>query len=102
MDSSGKETQMALELEHHLFALSQFIEVNRGGSQWITYGRLVWVRPRDNSATSIQVPMAWAQSHVPNLITEGLENVVWLCTQEEDETWLPKHKQYSATVRSSL
>lgn len=43
--------------------MSQFIEVSRGGRWWITYGRLVWVRPRDNSATSIQVSTAWAQSY---------------------------------------
>lgn len=57
----GKETQMALEIEHHLFclfALSQFTEVSRGGRWQITYGRLVWVRPRHDNTTSTQVPMA--------------------------------------------
>lgn len=45
--------------------MSQFIEVSRGGrcGELHTYGRLVWVRPRDNSATSIQVSIAGAQSH---------------------------------------
>lgn len=76
----GKETQMALEIEHHLFclfALSQFTEVSRDGRWRITYGRLVWVRPRHDNTGSFHSgsnglsSVAWPK---PNY--RGLENVV--------------------------
>ena len=85
---------------HAFFCLfmSQFIEVNRDGRWWITNGRPIWIRPRDNSVTSIWVSVAWTQSRVPKLITKELENVVWLCTQEED-----KHSNIApVTIRSFL